>query len=158
MYGSSTSRQKCPDCIANKTTHLEKITLNQFIIAGIIGLTVSSILSYFWNAISGGIIGLILAYIYGIIVCKSIQKSIGMKIGFRIQTISAGSVFLGMFYNPIYLITDFAGNNYSFNVLLADLQEPITNFTGIIDGNYYSYFFVLSLLIGTWASVRHFKL
>lgn len=149
--------QKCPDCVASKTTHLEKISIDQFIIAGVIGLTTSSILSYFWHY-TGGIIALFLAYFYGVIVCKSIQKSIGIKIGFRIQTISASSVFLGMFYNPINLFLEFASSNYSLNILLYDLQEPITKLTGIINGNMGSSFFVLSLLIGTWASVRHFKL
>ncbi|MGD9580750.1 MAG: B-box zinc finger protein [Vampirovibrionia bacterium] len=150
--------QKCPDCVANKTTHLEKITTKQYILAIFVAITISTILGFLWDPFSNGIIGLILAYLYGVIVCKSIQKTIGMKIGFRIQTISAGTTFIGMFYNPLNIILLFLNSNYSLNILLADLQEPVNRIASFFDGSFYSIFFILSLFIGTWASVRHFKL
>lgn len=152
--------QKCPDCVASRTTHLERITGKEYFIAGTVGLLTSFILSYLWYLIAPGwfLIGLFLAYGVGFVVCRAIQKAIGMKIGYKIQAISGTSVFAGMFYNPVQILIDFLNSNFQVSLLLGDLEAPLFMFTQIASGNFSAIWTLLSIVIAIWASVYHFKI
>ncbi|MEW5820715.1 MAG: zinc finger, RING-type domain-containing protein [Cyanobacteriota bacterium] len=151
--------QKCPDCVASRTTHLEQISTQQYVIASLVAFTAAFVLSYVLYQISfGGLFSAILAYGVGYLTCLFIQKSIGMKIGFRIQAIAGVAVFVGLFYNPIEVYIDFANSNYQLSLLFADLKSPFYEFMALSDGDFSIIWKLLIVCLGIWASVRHFRL
>ena len=151
--------QKCPDCVNSHVTHLEKISPQQYFIAGIVGIIVSSILSYIWFkfAIRMFLIDLLLAYVVGYATTKAIGKAIGSKIGFRIQALAGATVLLGMLYNPINIFLDYMWTGYNVDTLVEGLKEPINNIVLIVDGGYGEIWWLIAIVIAVWACVRHFR-
>lgn len=147
--------QKCPDCVASKTTHLEKITTPQLIKAIIVGVLTATVLGYFWQNYGYGIIGLILAYLIGFCVCWAIKKTIGIKIGRRIQLTYSISVIIGMLYNPITLFYEYTENDNSVTMLLVKLKQPYFDFISIFSGDYNFIWIIISIAIAVWATTRH---
>lgn len=151
--------QKCPDCVGKTESHITKITSKEYILSIICGGTVSFICSLIWNFIPGGFFRAAAAYLLGYAVAKTITSIIGNKIGFKIQVIAGTLVFVGLLYNPFYIAYHFVTKDFNIDIILATLLSPVEIFIELLSNPFgYPLWFILSIVIAIWASVRHFKL
>ncbi|OGI04290.1 MAG: hypothetical protein A2104_06640 [Candidatus Melainabacteria bacterium GWF2_32_7] len=141
---------KCRDCGQRNITHIEKITLKQYILGSLVGLAVGIATGYVWNVLSvyGLFINLLVAYAIGFCVSKSISKAIGNKIGIKIQILAGIIVLISMAYNPIFLVSK--GFISDFSVVPAVINITLYNISCIKR--------ILALILAVWAAIRHFKI
>lgn len=150
--------QKCPDCVASKMTHLEKITTPQLLKAAIVAIITASVIGYFWADYNYGFIGLILAYLIGYCVCWSIKKAIGVKIGMRVHIIASVAVIIGILYNPIILLMEYVSNGNSLTMVIVYIKQPFYDFMSLFNGNLTFLWVLVSIGIAIWATTIHLKL
>jgi hypothetical protein len=140
---------KCKDCGQRNISHLEKISLKQYILGSTVGLITGIGAGYIWNQLSvfGIFISILVAYAVGFCVSRAISKVIGNKIGLKIQVLAGLIVVIGMLYNPVIIFGSGLIGSYS-------LPSAIISFTFNGLFNIVSF---LSIVIAVWAAIRHFK-
>ena len=141
---------KCRDCGQRNITHIEQISLKQYIWGSVAGLIVAIGAGYVWNLLNGYglLIGLLISYIVGFCVSRAISKVIGNKIGLKIQILAGVIVLIGMAYNPVILFSK--GLITDFSVIPGIISMTLYN-AGCIKR-------VLGIGIAVWAAIRHFKI
>ena len=155
--------QKCPQCITSHESHTTLITNSEYALSILAGGLIAFLLSYVWNRLAGfgGIFIMILtAYLLGFIIAKAISKIIGHKVGYRIQVIAGTLVFVGMLYNPVEMINYFFNSGGNPFVLMAFIQRPLDILLAFLAHPIalgYPQGFIISVVIGIWAAVRHFR-
>lgn len=153
--------QKCPNCVNKGESHITKITPKEYLLSILAGGFVSFLSCLILLRLFNGPILVLVAYLIGFAVYKTISSIIGNKIGFKIQAIAGTLVFIGMLYNPLYMGYGLVKSNFNLWFILAYLQGPmdlLLNFAMNPLGCGKRICFILSVVIGVWASVRHFRL
>ncbi|OGI02205.1 MAG: hypothetical protein A2Y25_04645 [Candidatus Melainabacteria bacterium GWF2_37_15] len=142
---------KCPDCARTKPTHVEEITLKQYVIGGLVGLIVGAGTGYVWYNLSmyGALISLLVAYAVGYCISKAISFSIGNKLGIKIQLFAGIITIISLIYNPI-IIAGYIMQGIFPNVASVVLAMSIWCTSCIIK--------LLAVVIAIWAAIRHFRL
>jgi hypothetical protein len=140
---------KCRDCGKRNVTHIEQITVKEYIFATIAGLTVGSGAGFIWGLLSGyGIfISLLVAYAAGFCISRSITKVIGDKIGSRIRILAALIVIISMIYNPISFVP----------MVLFGNTGLIGSIIFVTAYNVSNGMHILALIVAIWSAVRHFR-
>jgi hypothetical protein len=152
--------QKCPECVTSYESHTTRITPTEYTLSILTGGIVSLVTCFFWQYLPSGFLMAISAYLIGFLVAKSITAVIGNKLGFKIQVIAGTLVFIGMLYNPLGMAWDFITSGYDPIVMVSYIQRPFSMMLALISnpfGNLGPLWLFISVMIGIWAAVRHFK-
>ena len=144
---------KCPECASANKTHIEVITLKQYLTGGLAGIIVGAGTGFIWYYLSryGVLISLISAYAVGFCISKAISASIGSKIGLKIKIFAGIITFISMVFNPIMVLIYMLQGAGFFDVLLAFSFALIAYLSSILIK-------FLALVIAIWAAIRHFRM